>query len=313
MAALEAMSERPDNVRGVSIQKPPAIHIHHGFAFETHLVTRKNLRDLRLRAHRFEGFVGYDVLDASDQIRHNVQPSRSGRQVEVVFVRIYDPRIKEIGEDVGVVTQAIVDIPVGGQTQRWLEIGVKAIEPGLRDRDLGTLLLEDTLLEHKGIERVTGQSRNGRVFRYLEKVRDRGLIGKIRGYEEPLIPEDLEGLKLVLSKTKYNQVAVLRTGLCLGIYPKADSRLFIAPPNNPEAVRVVEYLKEKGVEPGGENGLRYATPVNEEAVEAEKEQYSRTETVESATARSRYEEMVRRIADFFKRPHQFRNLIPFSR
>lgn len=289
--------------------KPPVTHIHNGFAFETHLVTRKNLRELRLRAHRFEGYVGYDVLDASDQIRHNVQPSRPGRQIEVEFIRTLGPNAK----DIGVVTQAIVDISVGGHAERWLDIGVKAIEPGFRGRDLGTLSLEDALLEHKGINRVTGQSRMGPVFRYLEKVRDRGLLGKIRGYEEPLTPEDLEGLKLVLSKTKYNRVAVLRTGLCLGIYPKADSRLFIAPPNNPEAVRVVEDLRKRGVEPGGENGVRYVSPVNEEAVETEKEQYSRTETVESAIARSRYEEMVRRIADFFKRPQQFRNLISFSR
>ncbi len=251
---------------GMSFLKPIAINIHDDIAYETYRVPRDpiKLHELRLRAHRFEGYVGYDVLDASDQIRRNVQPGKRGRQVEAKFVRTIGVNAK----DVGVVIQAIVDVSVGGQKKRGLDIGVKAIDPGFRNRDIGTYLLIYALLEHEGINFVTGQSRNGRVFAYLEKVRDLGLIGKIRGYEEPLTDKDLDVLEQTLSKTKFNKVNQLRTGLCLGIYPEADSKLFLAPEKDENAKRIVDNLEKLGVKPGGRNGIRYFADVNQEAVEA---------------------------------------------
>lgn len=308
----ERRAERISKIQESLHGKPPTTHIHEGFAFETHLVTRRNARALQLRAHPFEGYVGYDVLAASDQIRSNLQPSRRDRQVEAKFVRIYNPRTKEIGEDVGVVAQAIVDISVGGQQRKVLDIGVKAIKPGFRNRGMGARLLVDTLLEHEGITDVSGQSRSGRVFGYLELVRDLGLIGEIRGYEVPLNEKDLEVLKQFLSKTKYKKVSKLRTGLCLGIYPKADPSLFIAPPNNPKAVRIVKFLEENGVPPGGVNGRRYRSLTIEEALGPAREEYARTETVDSAIARSRYEELlekVRRIGNWVKPSPVRKNLI----
>lgn len=308
MAAIENigkhMNKGPENLPGISAQKPPRTHIHHGFAFETHLVTSKNLRPLRVRAHRFEGYVGYDVIDAADQIRYNIRPSTRNRQVEVEFVKRLEAGGRDKGSDVGVVTQAIVDLNVGEQHKRGLDIGVKAVDPKLRGRDLGFLLLVDALLEHEDIDFVTGQSRNGRVFRYLEKAKDQGLLEEIRGYQSPLAPEDLEVLEQTLSRRKYNQVSRLRTGLCLRIYPKTASELFIAPPNNPEAVRIVDHLKSLRVEPGGVNGIRYFAPVNKEVVKAAREEYERTETVESVRARYFWEEAQRIIGDFFKRPAQ---------
>lgn len=294
------------------LEKPKVTHIHGGHAYEIYRVTRENKKPLQLRAYPFEGYAGYDVLDASKQIRSNIQPSKKGREVEVVFVREYDPKTNKIGVEVGVMTQTIVDIKMEDQNRKVLDIGVKAIDPRLRDQGIGTQFLRDALLEHNGITDVSGQSRNGRVFSYLETVRDEGFIGEIRGYETPLLEEDLKVLERFLSKTKYKkvsdkEVSQLRRGLCLGIYPEADPELFIAPRDNPKAVTVVARLEELGVKPGGVNGLRYLASVNQEVVEINREEYARTETIASAMRRSWYLEQLgqlgKRIGRLLGLPH----------
>lgn len=270
-----------------------------GFDFDIQIVTVANKRQLEIRAVHLEEYVGYDKIDASNQIQANMVPSRRGRLVEAEFVRTRGDRAK----DVGVVVQSVVDISAKAQKCRVLDIGVKSIDPKFRDADLGTLLLIDGIVEHNGICFVTGQSRNGRVFRYLEKVRDIGLIREIIwGYEGDLRAEDIdEILKPTLSSKKFQQVNRLRTGLLLGIYPPADPNLFNAPPGNEKAVMVVDKLKRRGVMPGGPNGIRYLAEVDQDTVKALREGYRKTELLDPSTLRYR-EGLLEKLAGLLRMP-----------
>lgn len=301
-------------IKRAAVEKPVEIHIIGNFAYETNLVTGKNERALRIRARPFEEFVGYDSIEASDQIRHNIQRSKKGKQVEVVFVRAFDPKAKKVGKDIGVVTQTIVDIPTEQGNKRFLDIGVKAIEKKDRDKGIGFRLLLNEVLGHKEITDVTGQSRNGRVFSYLEKLKSMGFTETvIGGYDQDLTPMDLEELKSVISKKKFRQVSKLGTGLCPNIYSPADPALFEASEGNQKAKDVVDKLKKRGVAPGGRHGIRYRMRIIQEAVARAREDYMRTETYESVVARSRYEELlekVRRLGSFVKFPPMRRNIIP---
>lgn len=313
----EIEGERMHQIRKPLAEKPTEIHILGEFAYETHLVTGKNARALMLRARPFEELVGYDSIEAGDQIRRNIKPSKKGRQVEVVFVRTVDAKTKKIGEDIGVVTQAIVDIPTEQGNRKFLDIGVKAIKKEYRDQGIGSRLLLNALFEHKGITDITGQSRNGMVFSYLEKLKSMGFGGEIGGFDRDLVPQELEELKRVISKTKFRKVSKLGTGLCLNIYSEADPALFRAPEDNPKAKEIVDKLEKRGVKPGGKHGIRYKMPTIEDAIDRAREDYMRTETIESAKARSKYEELlekVRRIGSLVRRPPARSNLIAlFSR
>lgn len=307
------MAKDPEKVTNTSsqrrsfLQKPPEVHVIGGFAYETHFVTRRNARELMIRARPFEEEVGYDSIEAGDQIRQNIKPSKRGRQVEVVFVRVIDPKTKDLGEDIGVVTHKIIDIDFKGQHKRYLDVGVKSIKKDYRDKDIGTQLLLNVLFEHEGITDITGQSRNGRVFSYLEKLRSMGFTREIRGYDYPLEIEDLEELKEVISKSKFRRLSKLRTGLLENIYPEADPRLFEAPEGNEKAEGVVNKLKERGVQPGGSYGLRYRVPLIEDVINAARQDYQDTETTESRAAKTRYQEFLERIRQIgsFVRSPQF--------
>lgn len=266
--------------------RPLAAYRQLGFGFDLQIVTDDNKRQLEIRALPFEEYVGYDKIDASNQIQANIVPSRRGRLVEAEFVRTREDRAKDVGKDVGVVIQSVVDISAKAQKCQVLDIGVKSIDPKFRDADLGTLLLIDGIVEHPGICWVTGQSRNGRVFSYLEKVRELRLIrGVIWGYEEDLRPEDIdEILKPTLSSKKLQQVNRLRTGLLLGIYAPADPKLFTAPPGNEKAIRVVDKLKRRGVMPGGPNGIRYLAEVDQDTVKALREEYRKADLLDPSAA-----------------------------
>lgn len=304
MVTAENIEGPRGNADEVPVRRFPITHVHNGFAFETHKVTRANMWELRHRAFPFEQILGYDVFRTPDEIRHHIQP-RPGRLVEVVFART----IRLHSKDVGVVTQELVDVSVAEQKRRVLSIGVKAVSPEFQNRDIGTLLLEDTLLEHDGIDVVTGKSRNPRVFRYLEKT---PLIKRIFGFDEDFTDEVVETLALALDKTAFKQITDLRRGLCIGIYPPADSRLFIASKNNEVAERIVAKLRERGVEPGGVNGLRYFAEVDKEAVEAAKSSYVMTETLGSVTSRYPLESLGKILAGLFKLPQQLqRGRVPF--
>jgi len=259
-----------------------------GFDFDIQIITVANKRQVELRAVHFEEYVGYDRIDASDQIRANMVLSKRGRLVEAEFVRTLGDHAK----DVGVVVQTVADIDVEDRQCKVLDIGVKAIEPQHRNQDLGILLLVDAIVEHDGICYVTGQSRNGRVFSYLEKARELRLFkGEIRGYEKDLTVGDIdEILKPVLLGRKFKQVDKLRTGLLLDIYSPADHSLFEAPTTNEKAVRVVDKLKRRGVAPGGPNGIRYLAEVNEETVRDLREEYKRIELLEVPSTGNRYRE-----------------------
>ena len=293
MVAIERIDEYGGNLREMPPRKFPITHAHNGFAFETHRVMRTNMWELRHRAYPFEQILGYDAFRTPDEIRHHIQP-RPGRLVEVVFART----IRSNPKDVGVVTQEIVDVIVAEQNRRILSIGVKAILPELQNHNIGTLLLEDALLEHDEIDAVTGKSRNPRVFRYLEKSL---LIKIIHGFEEDFTPEVVEALSQALDTTAFKQITDLRRGLCVGIYPPADSRLFIAPKNNEVAERIVDKLRERGVEPGGTNGIRYFAEVDKEAVKAAQSDYRMTETLDSVTSRD-YPEAIKRILEALRFP-----------
>ncbi|MDD5415678.1 MAG: hypothetical protein PHE48_01590 [Candidatus Daviesbacteria bacterium] len=277
--ATEA-AEAGDSLResvGLSLVLPrgnPVTRIHNGIFYETHRVTPNNMWALRFRALPFEKQLGYDSFRTHDEIRHHIQP-RPGRLVEVEFARI---RYKGEMVDIGVVTQEIADISVDGQKKRGLSIGVKVVDPKFENRDIGTQLLIDALLEHDGIDFVTGRSRNGRVYRYLEKS---FLIEKTFPLDGEFTPEIVEALRQILDITNFKQIADLRIGLCVGIYPLADSALFIAPKNNPAAERIVNRLTELGVEPGGLNGLRYYAVVDKEAVMTARDKYAGNEILES--------------------------------
>lgn len=309
MEALDRGSNQPGNgSRDTLIQgRPLGMYRRLGFDFEIQIVTSSNKRPLELRARPFEKYVGYDEIDASLQISANIVSSRLGRLVEVEFVRTQGYKAR----DVGVVTQSIVDIFAKSQKCKVLDIGVKSIDPKFRDYDLGTLLLIDGIVEHEGICFVTGQSRNGRVFRYLEKVRDLGLInGAIRGYEKDLTAEDIdEVLKPTLFGKKFQQVNKLRTGLLLGVYPPADPGLFTAPPGNEKAIKVVDKLKRRGVMPGGTNGIRYLAEIDQNTVEDLREEYRKTE-VSDSSAPGDHESLLERLAGLLRLPSKVR--ISFS-
>lgn len=302
MAATERTNKNEGNLREMPSRRFSVIHVHDGFAYETHRVMKENMRTLRLRAFPFEQLLGYDVFRTPDEIRHHIQP-RPNRLVQVVFVRTLGSNAR----DVAVVTQEVADVSAGEDKKRVLSIGVKAVSPDFQDRDIGSQLLIDGILEND-VDIITGQSRNGRVYRYLEKT---PLIKKTLSLDGDFTPEVPEVLRQVLDKTTFRRISDFRTGLCLGIYPPADSKLFIAPKNNEAAVRVVNRLKELGVEPGGPNGLRYYALVDREAVRVAKSEYAGTETLVSARSRFPFERIRQIIKDLLRLPHQVQRRLSF--
>lgn len=291
----EFFAEMGNDTSSLSFQRaalpiPPKVHVHGHYAYETWQVTRSNMEKLRERAFKFEKLLGYDKFRTPEEVKHHIQP-RPHRVVQVVFARTTGRN----PIDVGAVVQEIVDVNVAGEQKRVLSIDVRSVRKEFEGYNIGTRLTVDTLLENEGIDFITGQSRNGRVFRILEKMKEAGLVKKIGGYEEPLTPEDFPVLKQSLDKTHYKQVAKVGTGLLLCVYPLRDSKDFEAPSNNQDAVRVEERLKALQVPPGGVNGLRYLTFVDQATIQELLPAYRLHETIGSLEARYPFSQALREI------------------
>lgn len=229
------------------------------FEFETTRVTERNKWDLRHRAVRFEELLDYDSFRTHDEVRHNIRP-----RGEVVIVRTADRYPK----DVAILAQEIREGMVGGRVVRCAAIGAKVVAEEFQGYGIGTQLTIDTIVRYaqmgRSIDFITGRTRKWEVIRTQQKT---GLVRAISPIEAPMTPEAQQELQAVLHPAELKDLD-LRTGVYANVYPSARPESFTPRKDNEAAMRIYNRLLELGVEPGGVNGIRYHTKIDQEALDA---------------------------------------------
>lgn len=246
----------------------PASHIHGGFVYRRFKVNIRNNYLLRLKAKPFEDQLGYDVFRSPDEVRHNI---RKGGEVTFVM----PARGRAAGEEIAVATREM--------RQGVLVTGVVVVNEQYRKTGIATHLAEDAVLRHKPIA-VTGRTRRWEVQRTYESLEYQGnrVIPVISPVDTGgrLLEEAQRQLVIVLTP-KEREGLDLETGLYPeGTYPRIiDLKSFPLPRNNPEGARIVNVLKEMGIDPKNGRGFRYYGETDQDVLNSASATYNPKEVV----------------------------------
>lgn len=262
----EGQNARPLQ-RGHS-ERFPATYIHGEFVYRRFKVSRRNSYLLRLKAKPFEDQLGYDVFRSPDEVRHNI---REGGEVTFVM----PARGRAAGKEIAVATREM--------RQGVLVTGVVVVNEQYRKTGIATYLAEDAVLRHKPIA-VTGRTRRWEVQRTYESLEYQGnrVIPVISPVDTGgrLLEEAQRQLVIVLTP-KEREGLDLETGLYPeGTYPRIiDLKSFPLPRNNPEGARIVDVLKEMGIDPKNGRGFRYYGETDQNVLNSASAAYHPTEVV----------------------------------
>lgn len=248
MSLAELASERQNArpLQGVYSERFPATHIHGDFIYRRFRVNRRNSYLLRLKAKPFEDQLGYDAFRSPDEVRHNI---REGGEVTFVM----PARGKDMGKEIAIATREMR----GG----ILVTGVVVVNEQYQKKGIATHLAEDAVLRHKPIV-ITGRTRRWEVQRTYESLEYQGerLIPVISPVDTGgTLPEEAQRQLVIVLTPKEREKLDLGTGLYPeGTYPRIiDLRNFPLPRNNPEGARIVNVLREMGIDPKNGRGFRY--------------------------------------------------------
>lgn len=253
MATVETAMERSQSIDRsprIPAKRFPLVHTFRGIDYEVHKVTRENLWELRQRVLPFERAFGY----ANSFLIHQkvIRFIKEGSEVEFARTR---------ARDIGVVTQEVKKVVVGGQNIKVLSIGIRVVFPEYQKHGIGTHLAEDGVIRHQP-DAVTGQTRVWRIFNMYQET---GLIKNIAPIDRPITSDMQEVLRRVLDRGVVVETD-LRTGLCLGIYPPGAGERFIPPNTNLRGVANYDRIRKIGADPAKGDGIRYYAIVDQEAV-----------------------------------------------
>lgn len=257
------------------------------FIFETIRVTEANIKPLRIRVHPFETSLGYNVLEAPDEVRHNIQ--RGGEVLIAKYLGFMEKMLGRPPVDVGVLTHEVREglIPQADRENRLVRadiVGVNVVfgdfQAGKKGVHISTKFAEDTLVRYRP-DYFSGKTRNIDVIRKYQRLQEMGLIKRIFPIDEDYTGEVIDVLRAILYRAEFNRISNLRTGLCMGIYPEAALSSFVPRSDRAEALKVYDRFEEIGVYPRVEkdekgkrdvkgkkvrNGVRYLAEVNQDAL-----------------------------------------------
>lgn len=267
MSLAELASERQNArpLQGMHSEAFPATYIHGDFIYRRFKVNRKNSWLLRRKVKPFEDQLGYDEFISPREVIHNI---RLGG--EVTFVMPIKGR--DVGKEIGVATREM--------REGVLVTGVVVVNKDYRKKDIGTHLAEDAVLRLKPIA-VTGRTRRWEVYRIYESLEYQGerIIPVISPVDtDGRLPEEAQRQLVVVLAPEERRQLDLEKGLYEhGTYPKIRDLKVLAPPrNNPEAVRIFDFLEKQGI---SDRGTRYFGPTDQQVLNPASAAYNPKEVV----------------------------------
>lgn len=185
------------------------------YPFDVQEVTEANRFDVMARVKPFHDRLALAMGRTLEELYRNVDVG-----AEAVFITTKDPE-KGPERDIAVVVERLKEVNIGGREYRVLMRFLRAVDPNIQGQGLGTMLTDEPI-ERLQPDAVTGRTPNPYVFRADEKSRYIATMHPIHR-----LHTDRTRLLLVatldpksLAKTN------LRTGVCKGVYPPGENRLF---------------------------------------------------------------------------------------
>lgn len=196
-----------------------------------------------------------------DQVLNLAKPRTYGevirnvmRATEVVFAvtKEEEPR------DIGVIVQAVKTIQLAGQSFKAVMVFMRAIYPEYQGSGVGTELSRDAIERHDP-DAISGRTPNPNIFRMYEKIEE---IGKIRPIHGLFTPEQQIYLAILLPP-KELETTDLRTGRCIGVYPRGAQRLVTYDENDIRMKRTLQIMTGPKIGANLEegDGVRYIAEI----------------------------------------------------
>lgn len=221
------------------IFRPPTLHPD--FEMDVVKVTRTNRFEVLARVKPFHDGLTLAKGRTMEELYRNVDVG-----ADAVFVTTSD------GEDIGVVVERLKTFNIGGREWRVLKRLLRAVMPDYQRRGTGTALTDEAI-NRLNPDVITGRTPNPYVFRADEissRVGNIHPIYKLHTYET--------GLLLVATLDSRSIAETdLRTGVCKGVYPLGENRLFNLEGASQKVLEIYARMIELGANLEEGDGIRY--------------------------------------------------------
>lgn len=215
--------------------------LHPDFEMDVVKVTRINRFNVLARVKPFHDGLSLAKGRTMEELYRNVDVG-----CEAVFVTTND------GEDIAVVVERLKTVNIGGREYKVLKRFLRAVSPDYQQRGIGTALTDEPIgrLEPHAI---TGRTPNPYVFRSDELSPRVGGIHPIHRLHTP------ETRLLLVATLDSKSIAEtdLRTGVCKGVYPFGENRLFSLEGASERVLEIHARMIELGANLEEGDGLRY--------------------------------------------------------